>query len=1141
MRKKKLSFPSVHADMQATDVLPRAFRPSEGGNPPSPPRRLIVQRLGLRGYCSLWVTLACLACLALGCVLRGSPPTWNPEAVFPHKLDLYREQANAPTHGFSRQYGAVKNTTVITDVMKVRMDAETEPFAITTESSEAFQQASDSTSMPHQDESFTTVSRGSDSPTQTPSTTLTAGSTDTSKESSHLPVLANDGTSSNVFSSMSAHRENDEAPTPNSALPEDVTSATESVGAVFTPLPDTDDGRALAPAPEAEARKTTETTGSAMPLNASTLTPVLSGQPSGHNLSINISGIEVVVVVTVIVQPEINASTNSSQSSSSMKPTASVESTSKGVTMKTSPNGNFTNGANITDIFTGSVSSSSPGSASTVRSMKTSSQRPFEETSSKISSVNKTTLTPTLSQMTRSTEPISRNVTERGSSIRSSVTKPLTSDTEDYNSSSLSSTKNPQANTSMFTVETDGDSLNFTSVSNATTKVISTSSVPKNTTKRPSGGEQILCNTSFCKREGSRLSGIFKSGRDPCDDFYAFACSSWRVKSTASQMYEDVDDAIAGAIEELVKTLLQDGSSSTLKPLTNVYGACMKNASASNDDLRKTLASLGFNLTNPDNASAEDVLKTAASLLVGFDIAPLFSVALHPDLADRTAKVLALDEADVLLSREDASGNASAKKFTGLVCKFLQSVEVAATTVNMTVVGCDFIAQVAIEMAKSSSKQDPFVDRMQNYSAKPFSSIAFFTPMISEMKLIDGVIARATKVVVKNPMQLKKLEFLLTSEPSHVYLYLAFHLTVYLSPFLEEGQRFWGTAAYFLTGHNRRGPVPKWRLCVRLVDHVLPSLLIMSFEKHMNNTLGFSELMAYVLAEEVRSSFLDEFSHLEPVDSWTKHIISQKIEDVRILSLFPARYAANSLVTALVRKIQAEVPMMSQPLDYFLNISSFLGSMRTDPRWQFLVEGRSGVSLFITDCYYYPERNAVVLPLSLFNISVPTSAKEGMFHMPRIGPRLANCLFRATFGMNIFNDVNFFWTDVTLKHLEATSKCLEKHYSKQNKVMSMESRAEESSALVIAFEAFKEKLFTKQYMNSDYGLYGLPDVTADQLFFVYYALDYCARPDNTSKSSNTVLRDRVNVPLKNSYEFATAFNCAANATMNPAKKCSFWD
>ncbi|KAK8784882.1 hypothetical protein V5799_008752 [Amblyomma americanum] len=120
---------------------------------------------------------------------------------------------------------------------------------------------------------------------------------------------------------------------------------------------------------------------------------------------------------------------------------------------------------------------------------------------------------------------------------------------------------------------------------------------------------------------------------------------------------------------------------------------------------------------------------------------------------------------------------------------------------------------------------------------------------------------------------------------------------------LQEGQRFWGTAAYFLTGHNRRVPVPKWRLCVRLVDHVLPSLLIMSFEKHMNNTLGFSELMAYVLAEEVRSSFLDEFSHLEPVDSWTKHIISQKIEDVRILSLFPARYAANSLVTALVRKV----------------------------------------------------------------------------------------------------------------------------------------------------------------------------------------------------------------------------------------------
>ncbi|KAL1482047.1 hypothetical protein MTO96_015132 [Rhipicephalus appendiculatus] len=182
-----------------------------------------------------------------------------------------------------------------------------------------------------------------------------------------------------------------------------------------------------------------------------------------------------------------------------------------------------------------------------------------------------------------------------------------------------------------------------------------------------------------------------------------------------------------------------------------------------------------------------------------------------------------------------------------------------------------------------------------------------------------------------------------------------------------------------------------------------------------------------------------------------------------------------------------------------------------------------------------------VLPLGLFNISIPTSVKEGMFHIPRIGPRLSKCLFEATFGTSALNAFSIPWTETTSKQFESTSRCLKKHYSPQEKVMTTGHRIEENSALVIAYEAYQSLLYTKQYLHRDYGVGNLDNVTSEQLFFVYYALNYCTSQDSTNEAKRVIMRDRVNVPLKNSYEFASAFSCKQDAPMNPSNKCSFWD
>lgn len=66
------------------------------------------------------------------------------------------------------------------------------------------------------------------------------------------------------------------------------------------------------------------------------------------------------------------------------------------------------------------------------------------------------------------------------------------------------------------------------------------------------------------------------------------------------------------------------------------------------------------------------------------------------------------------------------------------------------------------------------------------------------------------------------------------------------------------------------------------------------------------------------------------------------------------------------------------------------------------------------------------------------------------------------------------------------------------------------------------------------------NMTSDQLFFVYYALDNCERADSRALRRLPLRlpgRERVNVPLRHYPPFAKQFNCRPGDAMVAAKPC----
>ena len=82
--------------------------------------------------------------------------------------------------------------------------------------------------------------------------------------------------------------------------------------------------------------------------------------------------------------------------------------------------------------------------------------------------------------------------------------------------------------------------------------------------------------------------------------------------------------------------------------------------------------------------------------------------------------------------------------------------------------------------------------------------------------------------------------------------------------------------------------------------------------------------------------------------------------------------------------------------------------------------------------------------------------------------------------------------------------------------------------------------------NEDTQLPALGDFTPNQLFYLGYALPWCAIYSDSMLKTH-VMKDehapdkfRVLGPLSNSEKFSEAWNCPRESSMNPTQKCQIW-
>ncbi|XP_037499993.2 neprilysin-2 [Rhipicephalus sanguineus] len=660
------------------------------------------------------------------------------------------------------------------------------------------------------------------------------------------------------------------------------------------------------------------------------------------------------------------------------------------------------------------------------------------------------------------------------------------------------------------------------------------------------------------------LRYLLKSDTDPCKDFYKYVCDQWPSQQPPSVSYTGADGALAADIEARMHAFLDGPGMSSIQPLFTFWTNCNNQGSVPQDRVLSHVRALGLELPGSRAASSpERLMVLAVTLAQEFGLFALLTVELDSDPEGKAQHVVAVDEPELawgrmkppLVTAEDTTQwNMLMRVAQPLALLLLSDLSTVQSVAHS-------FARITMAMTNVSVANRHISDRMALYEMHSYQELNRLDPLLNGLFGSSQDLRPSSRLLVKAPRFVELVYALLATDREALHQYMVILALLHLAPFLDVPD---ASSAFLssLTGEDVTwGTPPRWRVCLRLAERTLPNLMQVAYEQIFKGSPIFDEVMGDIMVDEVRNGLVEFIDSLNILDAWSKIIAKIKVRDTKVYTFYPIVLADPKNLNAYVKKLEQSVTWDGDIMEYYIQLRGFLAQMKERdetlnfflPRWKH--------SIFDPECVYYPRRDVVYVPVGFFNLTVPTSPGERMFHVPRAGPRLVGCFFRVVMeNTGLYKPEGLWWTEATRAAFQESVACIE---DKHNQMILQDggidlhdvsrrpnlqglSDLEDNVGVRISVKVFNDRLFTNRYLNRDYRLPGVEHLSSQQLFFIYLARSHCEVP-SVAKSLEDIRcsykskgKYRTNLPLSNNHEFADAFQCAPGTVMNPTTQCSVW-
>jgi putative endopeptidase len=637
---------------------------------------------------------------------------------------------------------------------------------------------------------------------------------------------------------------------------------------------------------------------------------------------------------------------------------------------------------------------------------------------------------------------------------------------------------------------------------------------------------------------------------DPCNDFYAYACSKWKAQNPvpADRPSWGRFDELHQRGEYIVRDILEKasadrpGRSSNEQKIGDYYASCMDETAierAGAKPLQQDFQSI-TGIKSKEDLTKEIVRlhREGADVLFGFDSGSDFKNA-SQIIAQVNQGGLGMPDRDYYF-KDDPKSVELRKKYVDHVAKMFvllgdDSAKAAAEA--------KVVMEIETGLAKGALDQTSRRDPQKVYHKLTDQELAALSPAFNWTVYFEGVAApRFESLNVSEPEFVKNMQEVLNThslDDWKTYLrWQAVHANAHLlsAAFVNENFDFFSK-----TLQGTKELRPRWKRCVSYTNGDLGDLVGQVYVQQTFGAEGKERTLAMVgalekaLGEDIKSlpwmGADTKAQALVKLQAITNRIgYTDKWRDYSTLQIVRGDALGNSQ-RANQNDMQRRLNKIGQPLD------------KRD--WDY--------PPMTVNANYDPTQNNITFPAGILQPPFYDSRADDAMNFGGIGAVIGHELTHGfdDEGSQFDADGNLrdWWTASDKKQFDERTGCIRDQYAnfvavddlKLNGKLTLGENTADNGGLRIAYMAL-----LNTFTGKDKEPPPIDGLSAEQRFFLGWANVWC---DNQTDAFTRMLvtidphspsKYRVNGPLSNMPEFREAYHCPATAPMVNQNACRVW-
>ncbi|HLW55674.1 MAG TPA: M13 family metallopeptidase [Candidatus Angelobacter sp.] len=637
---------------------------------------------------------------------------------------------------------------------------------------------------------------------------------------------------------------------------------------------------------------------------------------------------------------------------------------------------------------------------------------------------------------------------------------------------------------------------------------------------------------------------------DPCVDFYQYTCGGWMKNnpipsdqpgwSVYAKLTQDNQRFLWGILDELAKRL--SGRNANEQKIGDYFGACMDEAAAEKlgaAPLKPQLDEIAA-LKNKSDVAALLGRQHLATLGRGL----LFDFGSNQDFADSTQVIafagaggLGLPDRDYY-TKTDAKSEEIRLKYVAHIEKMLRLL---GDSPNDAKAEAEAIFRLESELAKASLTRVELRDPHNLFHKMDRKGLQDLTPAFEWSVYLKATgLGEGNTFNVTEPAFYKELNRQLENGSlGDLKTYLRWHLLSANAQFLSSA---FVKENFDFYSHTLRGVEqmpPRWKTCVRLVDHQLGEALGQEFVKRVFSPETKQKTVE--MTRQIEQAMEEDIKQLTWMGPETKKQALEKLHGVLNKIGYPDKWRDYSSV-----KVQR---------------SDFLGNVHRATEFEArrqlakigkpVDRGEWQMTPPTVNAYYDPQMNDINFPAGVLQPPLYDPKEDDAPNYGNTGGTIGHEL---THGFDdegrqfdAKGNLRDWWTKDDSEKFEKRAQCIVDQYAqyvivddiKINSKLTEGEDVADLGGLILAWMAWREQTKGQHLENRD-------GFTPEQRFFIGYAQWACEneRPENLRVSAITNPHSpgkyRVNGLVVNMPEFQQAFECKARQPMVRENRCRVW-